>query len=58
MDHKPLLKCEFPDHTMEVEISDSDDSDDEKKKDTYTEGRTKILLYCSNYNNTFHISKK
>ncbi|XP_054001755.1 histone-lysine N-methyltransferase eggless [Hylaeus anthracinus] len=33
VDHKPLLKCEFPDHTMEVEISDSDDSDDEKKKD-------------------------
>ncbi|OAD54674.1 Histone-lysine N-methyltransferase eggless [Eufriesea mexicana] len=37
VDHKPLLKCEFPDHTMEVEISDSDDSDDEKKKDVYDE---------------------
>lgn len=24
---EPLLNCEFPDHTMEVEISDSDDSD-------------------------------
>ncbi|XP_068979687.1 histone-lysine N-methyltransferase eggless [Bombus flavifrons] len=33
VDRKPLLKCEFPDRTMEVEISDSDDSDDEKKKD-------------------------
>ncbi|KOC60821.1 Histone-lysine N-methyltransferase eggless [Habropoda laboriosa] len=37
VDRKPLLKCEFPDHTMEVEISDSDDSDDDKKKDTYDE---------------------
>ncbi|CAK9831696.1 Histone-lysine N-methyltransferase eggless [Anthophora retusa] len=37
VDHKPLLKCEFPDHTMEVEISDSDDSDDDKKKDTHDE---------------------
>ncbi|XP_050588559.1 histone-lysine N-methyltransferase eggless isoform X2 [Bombus affinis] len=33
IDRKPLLKCEFPDRTMEVEISDTDDSDDEKKKD-------------------------
>ncbi|XP_076233694.1 SET domain bifurcated histone lysine methyltransferase eggless [Calliopsis andreniformis] len=37
VDRKPLLKCEFPDHTMEVEISDSDDSDDDKKKDTNEE---------------------
>ncbi|XP_024937729.1 histone-lysine N-methyltransferase eggless isoform X2 [Cephus cinctus] len=29
---KPLLQCDFPDHTMEVEISDSDDSDDERSK--------------------------
>ncbi|XP_011866930.1 PREDICTED: histone-lysine N-methyltransferase SETDB1 [Vollenhovia emeryi] len=27
-----LLECPFPDHTMEVEISDSDDSDGEKKE--------------------------
>lgn len=33
LDRKPLLKCEFPDHTMEVEISDSDDSDTESKTD-------------------------
>ncbi|XP_012219332.1 histone-lysine N-methyltransferase eggless [Linepithema humile] len=32
MENKSLLDCDFPDHTMEVEISDSDDSDDEKKK--------------------------
>lgn len=31
MNKTPILKCEFPDHTMEVEISDSDDSDDDKK---------------------------
>ncbi|XP_003700184.1 SET domain bifurcated histone lysine methyltransferase eggless [Megachile rotundata] len=37
VDHKPLLECEFPDHTMEVEISDSDDSDDEKKKEICTD---------------------
>ncbi|XP_014205106.1 histone-lysine N-methyltransferase eggless [Copidosoma floridanum] len=29
--HKPLLQCDFPDHTMEVEISDSDESDSETK---------------------------
>ncbi|XP_043284861.1 histone-lysine N-methyltransferase eggless [Venturia canescens] len=28
----PILKCEFPDHTMEVEISDSEESDEEKKE--------------------------
>lgn len=33
VEKKSLLKCEFPDHTMEVEISDSDESGDEKKKD-------------------------
>ncbi|KAK2580401.1 hypothetical protein KPH14_006152 [Odynerus spinipes] len=33
LDQKPLLKCSFPDHTLEVEISDSDESDDEKKKE-------------------------
>ncbi|KAL6259594.1 hypothetical protein P5V15_009511 [Pogonomyrmex californicus] len=31
--NKSLLDCHFPDHTMEVEISDSDESDDEKKKE-------------------------
>ena len=39
VERKPLLKCEFPDHTMEVEISDSDESDDEKKKDVYEEDK-------------------
>lgn len=29
---------------MEVEISDSDDSDDDKKKDTCDEGEIKIIL--------------
>ncbi|XP_011495749.1 PREDICTED: histone-lysine N-methyltransferase eggless [Ceratosolen solmsi marchali] len=29
LEHKPLLQCDFPDHTMEVEISDSDESDRE-----------------------------
>ncbi|KAL2725053.1 histone-lysine N-methyltransferase eggless-like [Vespula squamosa] len=33
LDQKSLLRCDFPNHTMEVEISDSDESDDEKKKD-------------------------
>lgn len=33
LDQKPLLECNFPDHTMEVEISDSDESDNEKKKE-------------------------
>ncbi|XP_071636747.1 histone-lysine N-methyltransferase eggless isoform X1 [Temnothorax longispinosus] len=33
VENKSLLDCDFPDHTMEVEISDSDDSDDEKKKE-------------------------
>ncbi|XP_001603698.1 histone-lysine N-methyltransferase SETDB1 [Nasonia vitripennis] len=33
LEHKPLLQCEFPDHTMEVEISDSDESDNETKND-------------------------
>ncbi|XP_017890661.1 histone-lysine N-methyltransferase eggless [Ceratina calcarata] len=37
LDHKPLLKCNFPDRTNEVEISDSDDSDDEKRKSTCDE---------------------
>ncbi|KAJ8687450.1 hypothetical protein QAD02_023244 [Eretmocerus hayati] len=32
--HKPILKCEFPDHTMEVEISDSDESDAEVKNES------------------------
>ncbi|CAG5104386.1 Similar to egg: Histone-lysine N-methyltransferase eggless (Drosophila melanogaster) [Cotesia congregata] len=31
LNKKPLLQCEFPDHTMEVEISDSDESDSEVK---------------------------
>ncbi|XP_008556889.1 histone-lysine N-methyltransferase SETDB1 [Microplitis demolitor] len=31
LNKKPLLKCEFPDHTMEVEISDSDESGSEMK---------------------------
>ncbi|XP_012264079.2 histone-lysine N-methyltransferase SETDB1 [Athalia rosae] len=30
VNRKPLLECEFPDHTMEVEISDSDDSSNEE----------------------------
>ncbi|XP_039301848.1 histone-lysine N-methyltransferase eggless isoform X2 [Solenopsis invicta] len=33
VEQKPLLDCNFPDHTMEVEISDSDESDDEKKRE-------------------------
>lgn len=33
VEKRSLLKCDFPDHTMEVEISDSDESDDEKKKE-------------------------
>ncbi|XP_070168553.1 histone-lysine N-methyltransferase eggless isoform X1 [Polyergus mexicanus] len=33
IENKSLLDCHFPDHTMEVEISDSDDSDDGKKKE-------------------------
>lgn len=49
VNRKPLLKCEFPDRTMEVEISDSDDSDDEKKKDTCDEGKIKIVLQCIMY---------
>ncbi|XP_034935600.1 histone-lysine N-methyltransferase eggless [Chelonus insularis] len=36
---KPLLKCEFPDHTMEVEISDSDESDYEAS----TEGQEEYI---------------
>ncbi|XP_058793331.1 histone-lysine N-methyltransferase eggless isoform X2 [Phymastichus coffea] len=36
LEHKPLLQCDFPDHTMEVEISDSDESDDGSNiKDIY-----------------------
>ncbi|KAI4479208.1 hypothetical protein M0804_011347 [Polistes exclamans] len=47
MEQKSLLKCDFPDHTVEVEISDSDESDEEKKKeidesDTYLP--TEVLL--------------
>lgn len=38
MENKSLLDCYFPDHTMEVEISDSDDSDDEKKKEPDIKG--------------------
>lgn len=30
VNRKPILECDFPDHTMEVEISDSDDSDHEE----------------------------
>ncbi|XP_046617566.1 histone-lysine N-methyltransferase eggless isoform X1 [Neodiprion virginianus] len=30
LNRKPLLECDFPDHTMEVEISDSDDSDNDE----------------------------
>ncbi|XP_011144404.1 histone-lysine N-methyltransferase eggless isoform X2 [Harpegnathos saltator] len=33
IENKPLLNCDFPDHTMEVEISDSDESDTEEKKE-------------------------
>lgn len=33
LDHKPILKCDFPDHTMEVEISDSDESENESNDD-------------------------
>lgn len=39
-----MLKCNFPDHTMEVEISDSDESDDEKKKDL-NDGSEIMLKY-------------
>lgn len=38
VENKSLLDCHFPDHTMEVEISDSDDSDDEKKKELDDDG--------------------
>lgn len=34
VENRSLLDCYFPDHTMEVEISDSDDSEDEKKKES------------------------
>lgn len=54
MERKPLLECEFPDHTMEVEISDSDDSDDEKKKDVYEEGEIKLSPYGLSINVTAH----
>lgn len=39
-ENRSLLGCDFPDHTMEVEISDSDESDDEQKKkqETHTDG--------------------
>ena len=33
LERKPILKCDFPDHSMEVEISDSDESDNESKVD-------------------------
>ncbi|XP_012530724.1 histone-lysine N-methyltransferase eggless isoform X2 [Monomorium pharaonis] len=33
VENKSIIDCNFPDHTMEVEISDSDDSDEEKKKE-------------------------
>ncbi|XP_012288677.1 histone-lysine N-methyltransferase eggless [Orussus abietinus] len=32
LDRKPLLQCPYPDHTMKVEISDSDESDNEKNE--------------------------
>jgi len=38
MENRSLLDCRFPDHTMEVEISDSDDSDDERKKESNDDG--------------------
>ncbi|XP_032664339.1 histone-lysine N-methyltransferase SETDB1 [Odontomachus brunneus] len=37
LESKPLLNCDFPDHTMEVEISDSDESDSEEKKEVDNE---------------------
>lgn len=33
---EPLLNCEFPDHTMEVEISDSDDSNENTKDESHS----------------------
>lgn len=42
VENKPLLKCEFPDHTMEVEISDSDESDIEEKKEVDNAGTLNI----------------
>jgi len=38
VENKSLLDCYFPDHTMEVEISDSDESDNEKKKESDNNG--------------------
>ncbi|KAK0175942.1 hypothetical protein PV328_000131 [Microctonus aethiopoides] len=34
---EPLLNCEFPDHTMEVEISDSDDSNENTKDESHSD---------------------
>ncbi|EZA49535.1 hypothetical protein DMN91_006300 [Ooceraea biroi] len=33
LENKSLLECDFPDRTMEVEISDSDESDEEKRRE-------------------------
>jgi histone-lysine N-methyltransferase SETDB1 len=38
LENKSLLECDFPDHTMEVEISDSDESDEEKKREPHNDG--------------------
>lgn len=37
MENKSLLDCDFPDHTMEVEISDSE-SEDEKQREPSDDG--------------------
>lgn len=30
VENKPILDCDFPDHTMEVEISDSDSNNEDE----------------------------
>lgn len=53
VNRKPLLACDFPDHTMEVEISDSDDSDNEDSKGFKEEGMT--LNYSDSWSKTISI---